>query len=212
MGHDPNKEGREMGRKGGWIAAVMLALLAGPARADIYAFTDASGIMHFSDVPDDSRYALFLRTPKPAGTGAATGATPAAAPLREHYRGYIDDAARTYQVEAALLRAVISAESGYDPRAVSPRGAMGLMQLMPDTARRYGVADPYDPAQSIRGGAQYLRDLLRLFGNDLKLALAAYNAGEKAVVRYGRRIPPYRETRAYVPRVLRYYRQFRAQM
>jgi soluble lytic murein transglycosylase-like protein len=111
-----------------------------------------------------------------------------------------------------LLHAVISVESGYNARAVSKRGAAGLMQLMPETARRFGVADVFDPADNVRAGAQYLIALLKLFDNDLRLALAAYNAGEGAVIKYGRRIPPYRETAAYVPRVVGFYEKFRLLM
>jgi soluble lytic murein transglycosylase-like protein len=102
---------------------------------------------------------------------------------------------------------VISVESRYNVKAVSKKGASGLMQLMPETAKRYGVADIFDPLQNIRAGAQYLRDLLKMFNNDMRLALAAYNAGENAVVRHGSKIPPYRETTAYVPKVLAFYKQ-----
>jgi len=113
-------------------------------------------------------------------------------------------------VDPTLIHAVISVESGYNPSARSSAGAVGLMQLMPGIARRYGVKDRLDPAQNIQGGARYLRDLKVMFGNDLQLVLAAYNAGEDAVMRYGRRIPPFHETAAYVPKVLDYYRKFRA--
>jgi soluble lytic murein transglycosylase-like protein len=122
----------------------------------------------------------------------------------------VDEAARTAEVDAALVHAVIAVESRYNPKAISKKGASGLMQLMPDTAKRYGVADVFDPAQNIRAGALYLRDLLRMFDKDLKLALAAYNAGEHVVARYGNRIPPYRETEAYVPKVLAYYKKLGA--
>jgi soluble lytic murein transglycosylase-like protein len=118
----------------------------------------------------------------------------------------IEEAAHRYGLDPLLLHAVIRAESGYNPDALSPRGATGLMQLLPDTARRYGVKDLYDPRQNVRAGARYLRDLLERFGNDLELALAGYNAGEGAVLRAGNRIPDYRETRAYVPKVLGFYR------
>ena len=108
-----------------------------------------------------------------------------------------------YQLEPALLHAVISAESAYNPQARSPKGARGLMQLMPDTARRFGVSDPDDPTENLHGGARYLRWLLDSF-TDLRLALAAYNAGEGAVQRYGNAIPPYPETRTYVRRVIEF--------
>ena len=114
-------------------------------------------------------------------------------------------AARASEIDPALLHAIVKVESGYNPRAVSPKGAVGLMQLMPETARRYGVRDSRDPAQNTAAGSAYLRDLLIQFDHDLPLALAAYNAGENAVLRHGQKIPPYRETREYVPRVLSLY-------
>src|SRR5471030_2170272 len=124
------------------------------------------------------------------------------------YAKQIQAAAIANKIEAALIRAVISVESGYNPSAVSKGGAVGLMQLMPETAKRYKVTDRHDPAQNIRGGAQYLRDLLRMFNNDLHLTIAAYNAGEQAVMKYGNRIPPYRGTMAYVPKVMKFYKQY----
>ena len=117
-------------------------------------------------------------------------------------------AAQAHRIPASLLHAIISAESGYNPEAVSRAGAVGLMQLMPATASRYGVKDRKDPIDSIRGGARYFRYLLDLFDNDIRLALAAYNAGENAVIKYGRRIPPYRETQNYVKRVLKFYEEY----
>ena len=111
-------------------------------------------------------------------------------------------------VDAALVHAVISAESGYNPGAVSRAGARGLMQLMPDTARRFGVQNIMDPSENIQGGVRYLRVLMQLFNGNMELAVAAYNAGENAVIRHGHRIPPYAETVHYVPKVLGFYRQF----
>lgn len=125
----------------------------------------------------------------------------------ERYRALVEAAAREYALDSALLHAVIATESAYDPRAVSPKGAAGLMQLMPETARRYGVSDRFDPGQNIRAGARYLRDLLARFDNDIALSLAAYNAGERAVIERGYRIPPYKETMQYVPTVLARYRE-----
>ena len=116
----------------------------------------------------------------------------------------IRDAARRHAVSESLLTAVIAVESGFDPRAVSPKGAKGLMQLMPATARRFGVKDVFAVHDNLQGGAAYLRQLITLFENDLSLALAAYNAGEGAVMRAGRRIPAYPETREYVAKVLAY--------
>lgn len=127
---------------------------------------------------------------------------------QRRYAATIQRIATRYRLDPALIHAVISAESGFDPGARSHAGARGLMQLMPATARHLGVADPDDPAANIAGGARYLRRLLDRF-KDLELALAAYNAGEAAVLRYGYTIPPYRETRQYVPRVLAFYRYFK---
>ena len=125
------------------------------------------------------------------------------------YDQTVEDVARTYGLDSALLYAIISAESGYNRKTVSKKGASGLMQLMPVIAKHYGVVDLLDPVQNLHGGAKYLRDMLILFNNDVSLAVAAYNAGETAVVRYGNHIPPYRETMSYVPRVLSFYRECR---
>jgi soluble lytic murein transglycosylase-like protein len=124
------------------------------------------------------------------------------------YAELIRTVAREEQVDPALLHAVITVESGYNARALSPKGAVGLMQLMPDTARRYAVSDIWDPVENLRGGARYLRDLLGMFNDNLTLAVAAYNAGEKAVIRHGHRIPPYSETQNYVPKVLGFYSRY----
>ena len=123
---------------------------------------------------------------------------------RARYAAMIDRAAARHGIDAGLVHAVIRAESGYHPRALSSAGACGLMQLMPATARRFGVRDIWDPAQNIRGGVAYLRVLLDRFDEDIHLVLAAYNAGEGAVAKYGNRIPPYPETQTYVRRVLGY--------
>ena len=124
------------------------------------------------------------------------------------YDRMVNKIALTYGLESELLHAVISVESRYSPKAVSKAGAIGLMQLMPDTAKRYGVVDPLDPLQNLRGGARYLRYLLKKYNNDRHLALAAYNAGEASVAKYGNQIPPYPETTNYVPRVMGYYRKY----
>ena len=133
-------------------------------------------------------------------------ASPSIAP-KFKYDQTVEDVARTYGLDSALLYAVILVESGSNPKAISKKGASGLMQLMPSIAKHYGVVDLLDPVQNLHGGARYLRDMLTLFNNDVSLAVAAYNAGETAVVRYGNHIPPYRETMNYVPRVLNFYRE-----
>jgi soluble lytic murein transglycosylase-like protein len=190
------------------IMAVVLA--PGLARADVYSFTDADGIAHFSNVPSDSRYQLLIATPSEAVVGAGTS-------IKDHsinwlarsaqYDGVITGAAKAATIQAALVRAVIVVESGFNPRAISKKGAIGLMQLQPATARRYGVKNIYDPEQNVRAGAHYLSDLLVRFDSNLELALAAYNAGEEAVERYGRHVPPFRETLAYVPSVMKVYQR-----
>jgi soluble lytic murein transglycosylase-like protein len=199
---------------------VVCALAAGAvipaAQADIYRYVDENGSVHFTNVPNDPRFTLYQATQKAPDpvTNVLTARSVRSYPTdaRKKYHAQILQAARVFQLEPALLHAVISAESGYNALARSPKGARGLMQLMPDTARRYGVDNPLDPEQNIHGGAAYLRDLLTLFGNDVNLALAAYNAGEGRVMEYGNRIPPYRETTQYVPKVLNYYKRYKTMM
>jgi soluble lytic murein transglycosylase-like protein len=195
------------------IALVLGLCLWRPGWADIYAFTAADGTVSLSNVPTDARYTVLIAAPQPAADAA-----PAAKPGKPgpglagkaRYDRMVEEVSRTYGLESALLHAVIAVESSYNPKAVSNKGATGLMQLMPATARRYGVADAFDPAQNLGGGARYLRDLLEMFDSDVSLALAAFNAGENAVMKHGNRIPPYRETLRYVPRVLDYYQRYRA--
>jgi len=195
------------------IALVLPLAWAGGAQADIYRYTDKEGVTAFTNIPHpDRHYELVLKEhvdPVPARSRSPVHRIDAA--QRSRYDNAIRAAALASAVDPALVHAVISAESGYNPYAQSRKGALGLMQLMPDTARRYSVADRMDPVQNIEGGTRYLSDLLRLFNNDLQLVVAAYNAGEKAVVRYGNRIPPFPETAAYVPRVLAFYRRYRGQ-
>lgn len=185
-----------------WAA---LATCSGAVQANIYGFVDGGRVsVIIGDTPPaDGRYTLYKKG-QPADQAGSAGLQPT------KYSSHVLAAAKETKVDAALIHAVISVESGYNPRARSSAGAVGLMQLMPGTARRYGVKDRLDPAQNIKGGARYLHDLQVTFGNNLQLVLAAYNAGEDAVKKYGRRIPPYRETAAYVPKVLSYYRKYRA--
>ena len=187
------------------------ALSTGIARADIYRGVDANGVTIFTNTPSGGRFELYLKEwHDPVPEKPQSGLRDYTGEMRSRYAGHIQAAAQATRIEPALIHAVISAESGYNPAARSKKGAVGLMQLMPETARRYSVSDRFDPAQNIQGGTRYLRDLLYMFDNDLKLALAAYNAGEQAVVKYGNRIPPFRETVAYVPRVMTYYKKYRA--
>jgi soluble lytic murein transglycosylase-like protein len=192
---------------------LVLAVSAGIAQADVYRYVDADGAVLFTNVPPDSRYRVYLKEkrqiPDPVAQTLASELRYYDEEARSRYSRHIFEAARLTRLEPALIHAVISAESGYNPFARSRKGAAGLMQLMPETAKRYGVKNRFDPAQSIHGGARYLRDLIRLFNNDLQLAVAAYNAGENAVVRHGNRIPPYSETMTYVPRVMSYYKKYR---
>lgn len=159
------------------------------------------------NLPDTSQFRLRPNSAVPALTNRERGTTNVLA--KRPFASEILRAADTYKIDAELIHAVIAVESGYDPKAVSPKGARGLMQLMPDTARRYGLKDLRRPDCNIRVGTAYLKDLLVQFGDDVKLALAAYNAGENAVVRYGNRIPPYRETLQYVPKVVSLYSQLK---
>jgi soluble lytic murein transglycosylase-like protein len=210
------------------LAGLALAGAAQVARADIYGYIDAEGNAHFSAGKLDERYQLFMR-----GDGAFDSrelAAPPAAPrgairqyLAEHpnlkkYEPLMMQAAHDYVVELPLLKAVMAAESGFNPGAISPRGAVGLMQVMPATAERYGlqgdqrrsVSDKLaDPKTNIRLGARYLRDLMHLFPDQQALVLASYNAGEGAVQKYRNRVPPYPETQNYVKLVTQFYQLYK---
>jgi soluble lytic murein transglycosylase-like protein len=186
----------------------LAVLMAEPARAVVYTFTDASGITHFTNVPSDPRYAGIARASFRVLAYKSVKTSSGYPTASDRYAPLVKKAAREHSLDQALLQAMIATESGFDPHAVSHKGAVGLMQLMPETARRYGVRNLYDPAENIQGGAKYLRDLMRKFNNDLSLTLAAYNAGEDAIIQYGNRIPPYRETRLYVRKVMDLYRRY----
>lgn len=198
------------------LAAVALLGMARPAHADIYTYKDERGVVHFTNIPNgDKRFKLLRKEEGTSPNARAAGMPQVFMPRAEAIRRFaplIESASRTHGVDAALVHAVISAESSYNPLAVSKAGARGLMQLMPDTARRYGVQSIMDPADNINGGVRYLRDLLTMFNGNLELAVAAYNAGENAVIRHGHRIPPYAETVDYVPKVLGFYRRFQSRL
>ncbi|MGH8511838.1 MAG: transglycosylase SLT domain-containing protein [Gammaproteobacteria bacterium] len=192
------------------IAIMVVLFFAPQAYADIYKYVDKYGRVYLTDRPSHSGYKRIVRTWKgwtPSGKGYADSGK-----NRRLYAPAIAQAALRYKLPHALLHAVIKAESAYNPTAVSRAGAVGLMQLMPGTALRYGVSNRKDPIANLSGGSRYLRDLMGMFKNNLVLALAAYNAGENAVIRYGRKIPPYRETQTYVRRVLQYYKQYQLSM
>ncbi len=176
-----------------FLALLSGLLAAGPARADIYRYVDENGIVYFTNTPTDHRYSFYRK--EKGGTSS----------LGEVIRRY----STIYRLEEALVRAVIKVESDFNPRAVSSKGAMGFMQLIPETAKDMQVRNPFDPEDNIRGGSRYLRLMLDQFGGNLELALAAYNAGPNSVKRHGG-IPPFPETVNYIGRVkefLDYYRK-----
>ncbi|WP_431275836.1 lytic transglycosylase domain-containing protein [Variovorax ureilyticus] len=222
----------------GWMVALLSALvLAASPRAaratDIFGYVDDKGVAHFASEKVDERYQLFFRGGQSFDTanglgrgrsGPVDGKVPRASqalismfeasPSYKPAQGAMREAARRHSIDYELLQALVATESGFDAQAVSPKGAMGLMQVMPATAERYGVAADkrasiekklFDPRINIATGARYLRDLIAMFPGDLELALAAYNAGEGAVQRAGNRIPNYRETQNYVSTVLQLY-------
>ena len=198
------------------ISLFALLLPAAPAAADIYRYVDRTGTEHYTNIqPKGNGWQRVLRAsngarsrrPSAAARKAAIGA-PDPARLKR-YDAYIREAALLYVLPEAFIRAVMRTESAFYVDAVSQKGAMGLMQLMPATARAMGVLDPFDPRQNILGGARFLRVLANRLRGDLVLTIAAYNAGEGAVQKYGG-IPPYAETRRYVQRVLTHYYAYRA--
>jgi len=180
--------------------------------SDVFKYRDGRGHIHLTDKPMRGmtllkRFSLSTgrQTQSSNRRGSAGSALAAMFKRRDVLAPLIETAAVAHKLRPELVHAVVRAESAYRADAKSHKGAVGLMQLMPATAQRYGVVDRRDPAQNLRGGSEYLRDLLEMFDNDLQLALAAYNAGENAVIRYGNKIPPYNETQGYVRKVIRFY-------
>lgn len=192
------------------LASTIMLLVLGisPASADIYRYVDENGVVHFTNAPqlttkpNKKNWDFYRKELRPGKVTTSNGL------LTHSYREIIRQNARAYRLEEALVKAVIKAESNYNPQSRSNKGAQGLMQLIPETARLMKVDDPFDPAENIRGGSNYLRLMLDQFNGNLDLALAAYNAGPNAVHRHGG-IPPYEETRNYVQRVRRYLEQYR---
>jgi soluble lytic murein transglycosylase-like protein len=194
------------------VASLIVAATAQATSTDIYRSYDPNSKAHiYSDHPVNRSSQLFAvfdghqLWPRSGGGPVSTAELIA---RRAELDPLVQRIASTHGVHAALLKAVIEVESGFNARALSPKGAIGLMQLMPTTAARYGQFDLYSPEENLDVGARYLRDLLSMFGGDVRLAIAAYNAGENAVIRNGNQIPPYAETQRYVPMVLARYNQF----
>jgi Transglycosylase SLT domain len=184
---------------------VVFAAAGVPVSAETFRFVGQDGTVHLTNAPTDPRYHRGGLTPTPPAIASTTsGSLRAPAVGLAPYAQEIADAAQRHGLPARLISAVIRVESGFNPRAVSRRGARGLMQLMPETASLLGVRDSFDPRENIDGGVRHLRGLIERFPTDLRLALAAYNAGEQAVMAF-RGVPPYPETRDYVTRVLQLY-------
>lgn len=188
----------------GLCLCVALVFFCRPAAADIYKYVDPHGGVHFADRPLGPGYVLIFRNGRQSGFRNY-------ALNRRRYGPVVDQVAQRHRLDAALVHAVVQVESAYNPGAVSRKGAVGLMQLMPETALRYGVYDRRDPHRNLDAGVRYLRDLILRFDN-VVLALAAYNAGESAVERYGNRIPPFPETRRYVHKVMQAWKTRRDQL
>ena len=185
------------------LGALLVSMLPGEGHADIYKQVGADGVISFTSRPahGSKLYAAERKAPVFMPSDDS--------PERfSRYDEYIRQASTLYQIPEELIRSIIKCESDYDPRALSPAGAQGLMQMIPATALRMQVRDTFDPREAIFGGTRYLRVLANMFNGDLELTIAGYNAGEAAVVRYAG-IPPYEETQAYVARVLTYYRRYR---
>jgi soluble lytic murein transglycosylase-like protein len=199
------------------LALVGLLCVAPRARAaDVYSYVDAEGVLHFSNAPTDSRYRKVNRSSVPSGVyrsapQARARPVPSGKPgTLERWREHIRVAAEKYRLPEALLLAVMAVESNFDHQALSEKGAIGLMQLMPLTARDMYVSDAWDPAQNIDGGARYLRILANQYEGDMVKTLAAYNAGPEAVRRAGGAVPGIPETQEYVRKVVALYQSFKA--
>jgi soluble lytic murein transglycosylase-like protein len=180
-----------------FLAFVTALLTPLPARAQIYAWRDVNGTLVVSDRKLDEGAMTYV-VPEAPGIRATRTATPEYSSV---YDSLVQEHASRHALRPELVRAVIQVESGFNPRARSPKGAMGLMQLMPATMRQYGVRNAFNPSENVRAGVAYLRDLLNRYSNNEELALAAYNAGPGAVDKHGQAVPPYRETRNYVAKI-----------
>jgi soluble lytic murein transglycosylase-like protein len=186
----------------GYILSILIILtifVISPAMADIYLYIDSQGVLHFTNTPTSNRYKVYMRE---------SLKRPEAFYTIESYDDVISEAAKRNGLSSSLLKALIHVESFFNPRAVSKKGAMGLMQIMPENLQLLNINDPFDPWQNIMGGAAYLRAMLERFSGQLPLALAAYNAGPTAVEKYND-IPPYPETQDYVQKVMRFFQLYK---
>ncbi len=192
------------------ICALLCAMTPVLAHANIYAYTGSNGVIHLTNLPGSNhKYKLVMHT-VPAPAFNAYAPPPVVVPPST-LSPILYKYASKYHVNPALVKAVIMAESGFRSNALSDKGAMGLMQLMPATAQRMGVVNPYDPQQNIKGGTKYLSELLHFFNNNVRLAVAAYNAGKNAVIQANYHVPDFTQTQNYVPEVLRYYSLYQSQ-
>ncbi len=180
--------------------ALLATVLSGPVQAAMYTYVDESGVVHFTNVPSDPKFEPVYRARRPRVVTQATD--------HDFFDTMIRQAAKRYQVDPMLVKSVIRAESNFDYLAVSRKGAVGLMQLMPKTADDMDVLDPFDPKENIHGGTRYLRKMLGLFNGNLRLALAAYNAGPTRVITLGR-VPRFKETQNYVRKVQFFYKEYK---
>jgi soluble lytic murein transglycosylase-like protein len=185
-----------------------LLFIATSSSAGIYRYEDEDGVIHFTNCPRDPKFKLYIRESKEDVAGENVVPSNNTAKDLTLYDTLIAEFSRKYEVDFALIKAIIRAESGFNPTAISRKGAKGLMQLMPQTALRLKVSDVFNPRENIEGGVRYFKYLLSLFNDDLRLSLAAYNAGENIVSEL-RSIPPYRETVDYVRKVMNYYQSYK---
>jgi soluble lytic murein transglycosylase-like protein len=186
----------------GLLAAMVIVLLSSvPIRADIYMYVDRDGVVHFTNAPTASEndYRVYVKEKKVYSSQIYSP---------QSFEDYIRQASDLYGIAFPLLKAIIKAESDFNPRAVSKKGAMGLMQIMPENIKAMNITNPFDPLENILGGARYFREMLDRFEGHLSLSLAAYNAGPTAVERYNNQIPPYKETENYIERVMKFYSSY----
>jgi soluble lytic murein transglycosylase-like protein len=200
------------------LVALVIPGIPTPTQADIFRFQDEKGVVHFTNVPASSNYQLFYKEYEKTRSSSPSKGYPKTFSSKVSNLNnlpllapHIDEASQQYGIDPVLIQAVIYVESNFDPQALSPKGAQGLMQLMPQTARDLQVSDAFSPKENIAGGTRYLRYLLDMYNQDMSLALAAYNAGPEKVNLY-RGIPPYQETKTYVQRVTQIYNQLKSRL